>query len=98
MLEDIQEVGTVGSPNEDTPLGINHFIAAKACGTVYLTLLLGDKNSPFPHFLTGMLFHRDFKCMSADWIQMCEEWAEYSGNVPIQIRYFLTSSVLLSLG
>lgn len=61
-LQDIQELGTVGSPSE----GINDFTAAEACGTVYLTLLLGDKNSPFPHLLSGMLFHRDFKCTLAD--------------------------------
>lgn len=58
MLENIKELGTVRSPDEGTLPCINNFIAAETCIAVHITVLVGDKNSPFPHPLSDMCFHR----------------------------------------
>ena len=93
MLEDIQELGIVRSPDEDMLLSINNLISAETCATVRLWAQLSwwviKTLSPFPHPLClACLFTGTSNACLADWKQMSEEWewAEYSGNYPLQKR------------
>lgn len=80
---------------------VHNLTAAETCATVRLWAQLRwwviKILSPCPHpFCLACLFTGTSNAYLADWKEMSKEWAEYSGNDPLQLGYFLTSSSLLS--